>query len=165
MWFKTVSNFVEQHQYFGIFQQLDWEFDQDADFKKLVSFITDGYRLVPPLKTLPGKLLNSLYGTLFVKNFDLSRLPLPPPHPFPMRMNLQTTETFQVLLEQLYIDPTFPLKVNFSRSLKVVIFYKQLIILSDCNGTRTHNHLVRKLNGWVFVYELVVVSSSPITVT
>ena len=64
-----------------------------------------------------------------------------------MRMNLQTTETFQVLLEQLYIDPTFPLKVNFSRSLKVVIFYKQLIILSDCNGTRTHNHLVRKLNG------------------
>ena len=25
--------------------------------------------------------------------------------------------------------------------------------LSDCNGTRTHNHLVR-LNGWVFVYEL-----------
>ena len=72
-----VSNFVEQHQYFRIFQQLDWEFDQDADFKKLVSFITDGYRLVPPLKTLPGKLLNSLYGTLFVKKFDLSRLPLP----------------------------------------------------------------------------------------
>ena len=38
--------------------------------------------------------------------------------------------------------------------------------LSDCNGTRTHNHLVRKqtlnllaklarlVNGWVFVYEL-----------
>ena len=31
--------------------------------------------------------------------------------------------------------------------------------LSDYNGTRTHNHLVRKvwpvwLNGWVFVYEL-----------
>ena len=32
--------------------------------------------------------------------------------------------------------------------------------LRNCNGTRTHNHLVRKpvrpvwLNGWVFVYEL-----------
>ena len=40
MWFKMVSNFAEQHQYFAIFQQPDWEFDQDADFKKLVSYIT-----------------------------------------------------------------------------------------------------------------------------
>ena len=30
-----MSNFVEQHQHFWVFQQLDWEFDQDADFKKL----------------------------------------------------------------------------------------------------------------------------------
>ena len=52
MWFKTVSNFVEQHQYFGIFQQLDWEFDQDADFKKLVSFITAGILIGWWLQTL-----------------------------------------------------------------------------------------------------------------
>ena len=37
-----MSNFVEQHQHFWVFQQLDWEFDQDADFKKLVSFIIAG---------------------------------------------------------------------------------------------------------------------------
>ena len=30
---------------------------------------------------------------------------------------------------------------------------KLLLVLSDCNGTRTHNHLVW-LNGWMFVYEL-----------
>ena len=47
MWFK-MSNFAEQHKYFSIFQQPDWvqqldcEFDQDADFKKLVSYITAG---------------------------------------------------------------------------------------------------------------------------
>ena len=52
MWFKTVSDFVEQHQYFGIFQQLDWDFDQDADFKKLVSFITAGILIRWWLQTL-----------------------------------------------------------------------------------------------------------------
>ena len=30
---------AEQHQYFAIFQLPDWEYDQDADFKKLVSYI------------------------------------------------------------------------------------------------------------------------------
>ena len=40
MSFKTVSSFDEQ--YILIFQQPDWKFDQDADFKKLVSFITAG---------------------------------------------------------------------------------------------------------------------------
>ena len=42
MWFKMVSNIIKQRQYFVIFQQTDSEFDQDADFKKLVSFITAG---------------------------------------------------------------------------------------------------------------------------
>ena len=42
MLFKKVSNNAEQHQYFAIFQQPDLEVDQDADFKKLVSFITAG---------------------------------------------------------------------------------------------------------------------------
>ena len=46
MRFKTVSNFAEQHQHFTIFQQSDWEFDQDVDFKKLVSFMTAGI-LIP----------------------------------------------------------------------------------------------------------------------
>ena len=32
MRFRVVSNFVPQ-QYFAIFQQLDWEFDQDTDLK------------------------------------------------------------------------------------------------------------------------------------
>ena len=47
MWFK-MSNLAEQHKYFSIFQQPDWvqqldcEFDQDADFKKLVSYIIAG---------------------------------------------------------------------------------------------------------------------------
>ena len=40
MLFKMVSNIAEQHQYFTIFQEPDREFDQDADFKKLVSYIT-----------------------------------------------------------------------------------------------------------------------------
>ena len=40
MLFKMVSNIAEQHHYFTIFQQPDREFDQDADFKKLVSFMT-----------------------------------------------------------------------------------------------------------------------------
>ena len=42
LWFKTVPNFLEQCQYFAVFQHLDWEFDQGADFKKLVSFIIAG---------------------------------------------------------------------------------------------------------------------------
>ena len=41
-------------------------------------------------------------------------------------------------------------------------YYIQRIYLSDCNWTRTHNHLAHKrtlnqpvwLNGWVFFYEL-----------
>ena len=37
-----VSNIAEQHQYFVTFQQPYWEFDQDADFKKLVSYISTG---------------------------------------------------------------------------------------------------------------------------
>ena len=36
-----------------------------------------------------------------------------------------------------------------------------LDLLSDCNGTRTHNHLVRKRT----LNHLVVVGSSPIAVT
>ena len=47
-----LSNFVEQHQYFVIFQQFDWEFEQDAAFKKLVSFITAGIQIQRWIKTL-----------------------------------------------------------------------------------------------------------------
>ena len=53
-----VSNFAEQHQYFAIFQQPYWEFDQDADFKKLVSYITTGILCDDGLKLWCHKMLN-----------------------------------------------------------------------------------------------------------
>ena len=42
MCFKTMSNFADKNQYFAIFQQPGWEFDQDADFKKIQNNKTPG---------------------------------------------------------------------------------------------------------------------------
>ena len=44
---------------------------------------------------------------------------------------------------------------------------REIWSLSDCNWTRTHNHLVWPvwLNGWVFVYELSGCGSSLVAVT
>ena len=61
-------NISEQHQYFAIFQQPNWEFDHHVDFKKLVSYCTAGihslqrvfipsFQIIPPSSIPPLKSL------------------------------------------------------------------------------------------------------------
>ena len=65
---------------------------------------------------------------------------------------------FAALLYTSYRSITKFVNFDKNRSQKMLLpevtkLAKLLLVLSDCNGTRTQNHLVW-LNGWMFVYQL-----------
>ena len=92
-----MPNFVE-HQYFG-FQQLDWELDQDADFKKLVSFIT-------------GILIRWWFQTLVSWNAKPTNLP-----PFFTTMLYQFT-TITLIISPILIKPFFRIRMNLELNVR-----------------------------------------------
>ena len=94
-----MSNIAEQHQYFVTFQQPYWEFDQDADFKKLISYISTGI------------IIQWWAQILVLRNAKST----PPPPPAPPHFPQQSTWLEHYSLEYRplyywrYVDDTFVL--------------------------------------------------------